>query len=102
MIKRILIAACLVLMILITSAHGNHTQAAPRAQLTVFPTPTPGPDGKVIYIVQSGDTLWRISAITGVKIETIRDLNNLGVNDNIIPGDRLLIGYAGPAGGDLT
>jgi len=71
--------------------------AAPQAQLTVFPTPTPGPDGKIIYIVQSDDTLWRISAITGVKIETIRELNNLGVNDPIIPGDRLLIGYAGPS-----
>ena len=76
--------------------------AAPQAQLTVFPTPTPGPDGKIIYIVQPNDTLWRISAITGVKIETIRDLNKLGVNDAIIPGQKLLIGYAGPSGSAPT
>jgi LysM domain len=100
--KSILIMACLILLTLFAFTYGDRTQAAPQAQLTVFPTPTPGPDGKIIYIVQSGDTLWRISAITGVQIETIRDLNNLGVNDNIIPGDRLLIGYAGPAGGVPT
>ena len=96
--KRILLGAGLVLLILLISAQSYHTLAAPQAQLTVFPTPTPGPDGKIIYIVQPNDTLWRISAITGVKIETIRGLNNLGVNDAIIPGDRLLIGYAGPSG----
>lgn len=96
--KRVLPAACLLVLILLASSLSYHTLAAPQAQLTVFPTPTPGPDGKIIYIVQPNDTLWRISAITGVKIETIRELNNLGVNDPIIPGDKLLIGYAGPSG----
>ena len=96
--RRVLLGACLLVLILLGSSPSYHTVAAPQAQLTVFPTPTPGPDGKIIYIVQSNDTLWRISAITGVKIETIRELNNLGVNDPIIPGDRLLIGYAGPSG----
>ena len=96
--KRILLGAGLVLFIQLLFAQSYHTLAAPQAQLTVFPTPTPGPDGKIIYIVQPNDTLWRISAITGVKIDTIRGLNNLGVNDAIIPGDKLLIGYAGPSG----
>lgn len=71
------------------------TRAAPLAQLTVFPTPTPGPDGRIIYIVQSGDTLWRISAITGVDIDTIRSLNGLS-GDTVTPGDALVIGFAGP------
>ena len=39
--------------------------AAPALQLTEFPTPTPGPDGRIIYIVQDGDTLWRIAAVKG-------------------------------------
>ena len=90
------------MLILFVYSHSYRTLAAPQAQLTVFPTPTPGPDGKIIYIVQPMDTLWRISAITGVKIETIRELNNLGVNDTIMPGDRLLLGYAGPSGGAPT
>jgi hypothetical protein len=96
--KRVLSGVCLLVLILLASSLSYPTLAAPQAQLTVFPTPTPGSDGKIIYIVQPNDTLWRISAITGVKIETIRELNNLGVNDPIIPGDRLLLGYAGPSG----
>jgi hypothetical protein len=96
--RRIYPAAVFLLLILLASTLSYRTQAAPQAQLTVFPTPTPGPDGKIIYIVQPNDTLWRISAITGVKIETIRELNNLGTSDAIIPGDRLLLGYAGPSG----
>ncbi|OGO61216.1 MAG: hypothetical protein A2029_06225 [Chloroflexi bacterium RBG_19FT_COMBO_47_9] len=91
----------LVLMVGI-STQSTPTMAKPLAQLTVFPTPTPGPDGKIIYIVQQSDTLWRISAITNVSIDTIRELNNLGVNDTIIPGDRLLLGYAGPSSGAPT
>jgi hypothetical protein len=91
----------LVLMVGI-STQSTPTMAKPLAQLTVFPTPTPGPDGKVIYVVQPNDTLWRISAITNVSIDTIRELNNLGVNDTILPGDRLLLGYAGPSSGAPT
>jgi LysM repeat protein len=98
MSKRIYLSAALIAIVLFISVQSYRTVAAPLAQLTVFPTPTPGPDGKIIYVVQPEDTLWRISAITGVKIEVIRELNNLGVNDTIMPGDRLLIGYAGPSG----
>jgi hypothetical protein len=96
--KCLLFSAGLAVLLLFSFIQSYHTLAAPLAQLTVFPTPTPGPDGKIIYVVQPNDTLWRISAITGVKIETIRELNKLGVNDTIIPGDKLLIGYAGPSG----
>lgn len=70
---------------------------APQAQLTPFPTPTPGPDGRILYIVQEGDTLWRVSAITGVSLDELRALNNLGIDEPIIPGQELLIGYGGPA-----
>jgi hypothetical protein len=87
---------CLFLLIIIFSTYQIPAQAAPPAQLTVFPTPTPGPDGKIIYIVQEDDTLWRISAITGVSIDELRDLNKLGPEDPIRPGDHLLIGLAGP------
>jgi hypothetical protein len=100
--RRALIGALLFLILLFLSPISPRTLAAPQAQLTVFPTPTPGPDGKIIYIVQPEDTLWRISAITGVKIDTIRDLNKLGVNDPITPGQKLLIGYAGPSGNAPT
>jgi LysM repeat protein len=100
--KVILLAFFLVLVLGISIPSTRTIMASPLAQLTVFPTPTPGPDGKVIYIVQPNDTLWRISAITNVSIETIRELNNLGVNDTILPGDRLLLGFAGPSAGAPT
>jgi hypothetical protein len=72
-------------------------QASPQLQLTDFPTPTPGPDGRILYEVQEGDTLWRIASVTGVDLDQLRQLNNLGVDDVIIPGQYLLLGLAGPA-----
>jgi hypothetical protein len=70
--------------------------AAPPRQLTPFPTPTPGPDGRIIYIVQTGDTLWRIAAITGLSLDEIRLLNNLSADEPILPGQQLLLGQGGP------
>ncbi len=95
--RRAILGAFLFALVLLTYSLNYRPLPAPQAQLTVIPTPPPGPDGRIIYIVQPSDTLWRISAITGVKIETIRDLNNLGANDAIVPGEKLLIGYAGPS-----
>ena len=70
--------------------------AAPVLQLTPFPTPTPGPDGRILYKIQPGDTLLRISLIAGVPLEELRGLNNL-TGDNIVVGDELLLGLGGPS-----
>jgi hypothetical protein len=83
---------------LLVFAQSYRTLAAPSAQLTVFPTPTPGPDGKIIYIAQENDTVWRIAAISGITVDEFRKLNPLLKNDIIIPGESYLIGYAGPSG----
>ncbi len=71
--------------------------AAPVIQLTAFLTPTPQEDGRILYTVQEGDTLWRISGITGVPLEELRRLNNLDPDDIIIPGQVLLLGFGGPS-----
>lgn len=71
--------------------------AAPQAQSTPFPTPTPGPDGRILYIVQPGDTLWRIAAVTGISLDELRALNALSPTDVIAPGDELFLGLGGPA-----
>jgi hypothetical protein len=71
--------------------------AAPQAQLTPFPTPTAGPDGRIIYIVQTGDSLWRIAAVAGISVDELRGLNNLGVDSVISPGQQLLLGLGGPS-----
>ena len=71
-------------------------RAASLLQLTPFPTPTADVDGKIFYIVQEGDTLWRISAITGVSVDQLRALNKLGLDTPIVTGQKLLIGLGGP------
>ncbi len=70
-------------------------QAAPPLQVPIY-TPTPGPDGRIIYIVQANDTLLRISLISGVPVDQLRALNNL-TGDTIYEGQRLLLGLSGPA-----
>lgn len=88
----------LVLVILLVIGGGNsHSQAAPESQLTVFPSPTPGPDGRIIYIVQEDDSWWLIAAIFGIELEQLLALNNTTLNSIPQPGDELLLGLAGPA-----
>jgi LysM domain len=100
--RRILLGACLILLMLFFSTQSYYPLAAPQAQWTVFPTPTPGADGRIIYIVQKDETLWRISAITGIPIETIRELNHMGPEELPREGQSLLLGFAGPAPGVPT
>jgi hypothetical protein len=71
--------------------------AAPQPQLTNFPTPTPGSDGRIIYIVQEGDTLWRIAAVAGIDVADLRDLNNLDADDIVYPNQQLFLGLGGPS-----
>jgi LysM repeat protein len=73
----------------------SQAQAAPEQQIPIY-TPTPGPDGRIIYIVKAGDTLLSISLLTGVSLEQLRELNNL-TSDTIFEGQQLLLGFAGPA-----
>jgi len=69
-------------------------QAAPPYQIPIY-TPTPGPDGRIIYIVKANDTLLGISLITGMSVEELRGLNNL-TSDTIYEGQQLLLGLGGP------
>jgi hypothetical protein len=95
--KPLFVAACLAVIGLLLGGLRSPAVAAPLLQLTAFPTPTPGPDGRIIYIVQPGDTLWRVSAITGVSLDELRTLNNLGADEVIVTGQKLLLGLGGPA-----
>ncbi|MFN2146336.1 MAG: LysM peptidoglycan-binding domain-containing protein [Anaerolineales bacterium] len=67
-------------------------QAAPALQLTEFPTPTPGPDGRIVYTAQDGDSQWRIAAVAGISLDEFRRLNNLDADSIIRPGQVLLLG----------
>ncbi len=70
--------------------------SAPPPLLTPFVLPTAGADGNVVYIVQSGDTLWRIAAIAGLTVEQLKAMNGL-TGDIISTGQRLIIGQGAGA-----
>ena len=78
------------------------TAAAPLLQLTDFPTPMPGPDGRILYVVQAGDTLWRIAAVAGLTIDELRNLNNFTADDIIREGQTILLGLGGPSEPEVT
>ena len=94
--KKLLIGLVLCFFALTTLLTVMQVYAAPVLQLTPFPTPTPGPDGRIIYIVQPNDTLLRISLIAGISVDELRGLNNL-VGDDITVGQELLLGLGGPS-----
>lgn len=66
-------------------------RAAPPAQVS-YATPTPGADGRILYIVQEGDNCLRISLLTGVSLDDLIRNNHLDQNCTIQPGQTLLLG----------
>ena len=75
---------------------GTPVSAAPAAQFTPYPTPTPGPDGQIIYIVEEGDSAWRIAAIFNIPLDKLYELNHWDKDHVIRPGDQVFLGLAGP------
>jgi LysM domain len=68
--------------------------AAPNMQ-EVVPTPTAGPDGRILYVVQPSDTCIRVVLLFGITLEQLRQLNsNLDENCTLTEGQELLIGVA--------
>jgi LysM repeat protein len=64
---------------------------------SAYQTPTPGPDGRILYVVKSGENCLSISLLTGVSLDQLRKLNNLNANCTIQAGQKLLLALAGPA-----
>ncbi|HEY3313283.1 MAG TPA: LysM peptidoglycan-binding domain-containing protein [Anaerolineales bacterium] len=75
-------------------------QASPKLQN--FVTPTPGPDGRIIFVVQEGQNCTMIANITGVPLSQLRALNRLDENCTLRIGQQLLIGMGGPADSTAT
>ncbi len=67
-------------------------QAAPKTQIS-YATPTPGADGRILYLVQEGDNCLRISLLTGVSVDDLIRNNHLDQNCTIRPGQELLLGF---------
>ena len=72
--------------------------AAPNMQ-QVIPTSTPGIDGRILYVVQPGDSCSRVALLNGISIEQLRQLNSkLDENCGLVAGQELLIGIVSLAG----
>jgi hypothetical protein len=71
--------------------------AAPQAQFTPFPTPTPGTDGRIIYIVQPNDSWWRIAAIYAIDLNELLRLNDATNDTILVEGEEVILGFGGPA-----
>lgn len=70
--------------------------AAPLAQFTPYPTPTPGADGRIIYIAQKGDSIWRIAAIFNIPLDQLYDLNKWAKDHVLSENEQVFLGLAGP------
>ena len=90
----LLLAVCMVIAgtgaIFVSAA-----DAAPQNQIPIY-TPTPGPDGQIIWVVKANDTLLSISIISGIPVEEIIAMNNL-TTETIFEGQQLVLGLGGPA-----
>ena len=60
------------------------------------PLPTPDAEGIIYIEVQSDDSLWSIAARAGLSLAELLELNGLGEDAVIQPGDRLVVGRVTP------
>ena len=77
-----------------SSTSSTSVPGAPAATAVAFPVleqATPQADGSIVHTVQSGQTLWTISAIYEVPLETLEKLNNQVTGAWIHPGDKILV-----------
>ncbi len=67
--------------------------SAPSTGMTFLPiqASTPQADGSIIHEVKSGQALWNIAAVYEIELADLLQLNNLGSNAFIFPGDTLII-----------
>jgi len=87
----------LALLIAVLSGLQPSAFAAPDAQFTPFPTPTPGTDGRIIYIVQANDNWWVIAAKHAIDLNVLYELNNATSDTIVIEGQEILLGFGGPS-----
>jgi len=66
--------------------------AAPDAQ---FVTATPGPDGRILYIVVGGDSCLQVALLHGITVQQLRQFNTrLDEDCTLTVGQQLVVGLA--------
>jgi uncharacterized protein YkwD/LysM repeat protein len=69
------------------------SSSVPATSIAFFPVKisTPNPDGSIIHVVQSGQTLWSIAATYKIELSELLNLNGFSNNTFIYPGQKITI-----------
>lgn len=67
------------------------TSAPPPAVVVPIVVSTPNPDGAIVHVIQSGDTLLSIAHAYGIPLITLEQLNRVTNTTTIYPGGKLII-----------
>lgn len=80
----------------VSSSSSTQAAAVTAAPLMIPVTKAnPQPDGSIVHIVRTGQTLWTIAAVYEVPLEQVMELN--GNNETIYVGDEVMVAPAGSA-----
>jgi len=90
------------LMVLGLAWISSGVQAAPGGLQVAYPSPTPKPNGQIIYIVKAGDTCANISLMYGVSLDYLRATNQLDANCSLREGQPVQLGVGGPSSASPT
>lgn len=74
-----------------TSRYDYYPSSEPINQPTDYSTTVTRENGRRVHTVQEGDNMYRIARQYGITVERLRQLNNLEVNETLIPYQRLWI-----------
>lgn len=97
-----LLFASIFLMFLGLAWISSGVQAATGDPQAAYPSPTPGPDGRIIYIVKLGDTCAQISLMYSVSLQYLSMTNQLDSNCSLREGQQLMLGVGGPSSASPT
>jgi hypothetical protein len=98
MMKKILQAFGLLFIVLLIGLLLIPNTAKSIQAQAVIATPTPGADGRIIYIVKENDTCISIALTMGISEQQLREYNNLEGDDCqfLFVGQELLVGIKEP------
>lgn len=74
-----------------SSSSGSAGTSVPQVVMIPVVKAEPRPDGSVVHIVRTGQTLWTVAAVYGVPLEQVLELNNLPEWAVVYPGDEIIV-----------
>jgi LysM repeat protein len=81
-----------------SGSSSSSSSAQPAAPVMIPVTKAdPQPDGSIVHIIRTGQTLWTLAAVYEVPLAQILQLNNFSEWQIIQPGDEVIVAPAGSA-----